>query len=89
MASFGDNFAKTPGAKELVVTDTVAGTYKKLVVNADGSVLLGGILVGDAAAYGTLLQLMQTQMPVADPSIEFVGARRQRCCPISDYGESA
>ncbi|MGD1900173.1 MAG: nitrite reductase large subunit NirB [Phormidesmis sp.] len=62
VASFGDNFAKTPGAKALAVTDAVAGTYKKLVVNADGSRLLGGILVGDATAYGTLLQLMQNQM---------------------------
>lgn len=66
VASFGDNFAKTPGAKELAVTDTVQGTYKKLVVNADGSLLLGGILVGDAAAYGTLLQLMQNQMRLPD-----------------------
>ncbi|MEO0768659.1 MAG: nitrite reductase large subunit NirB [Cyanobacteria bacterium J06649_4] len=62
VASFGDNFAKTPGAKELAISDTVAGTYKKLVVNEDGSLLLGGILVGDASAYGTLLQLMQNQM---------------------------
>ncbi|NEQ50560.1 MAG: nitrite reductase large subunit [Leptolyngbya sp. SIO3F4] len=65
VASFGDNFAKTPGSKELAVTDTVAGTYKKLVVNADGSLLLGGILVGDASAYGTLLQLMQNQMKLS------------------------
>ncbi|MEL6556355.1 MAG: nitrite reductase large subunit NirB [Cyanobacteria bacterium J06621_11] len=62
VASFGDNFAKTPGAKELAVADAVTGTYKKLVVNADGSKLLGGILVGDASTYGTLLQLMQNQM---------------------------
>jgi nitrite reductase (NADH) large subunit len=62
VASFGDNFAKTLGARELAVTDAVNGTYKKLVVNADGSLLLGGILVGDASAYGTLLQLMQNQM---------------------------
>ena len=62
VASFGDNFAKTPGAKELAIADAIAGTYKKLVVNADGSQLLGGILVGDASAYGTLLQLMQNQM---------------------------
>ncbi|MEM9977701.1 MAG: FAD-dependent oxidoreductase, partial [Cyanobacteria bacterium P01_D01_bin.2] len=53
VASFGDNCAKTPGAKELAVTDEVAGTYKKLVVNGNGSLLLGGILVGDAADYGT------------------------------------
>ena len=62
VASFGDNFAKTPGAKELAVADAVQGTYKKLVVNAEGSLLIGGILVGDATAYGTLLQLMQNQM---------------------------
>ena len=66
VASFGDNFAKTPEAKELAVTDAVAGTYKKLVVSADGSQLLGGILVGDAEAYGTLLQFMQNQMTLPD-----------------------
>lgn len=62
VASFGDNFARTPRAKELMVTDAVAGTYKKLVVTGDGSTLLGGILVGDATTYGTLLQLMQNQI---------------------------
>ncbi|MGK7910565.1 MAG: nitrite reductase large subunit NirB [Synechococcus sp.] len=65
VASFGDNFAKTPGAKELAITDAIAGTYKKLVVNAEGSLLLGGILVGDASAYGTLLQLMENQMKLS------------------------
>ncbi|ESA33349.1 nitrite reductase [Leptolyngbya sp. Heron Island J] len=65
VASFGDNFAKTPGAKELVITDTVAGTYKKLVVNAEGSLLLGGILIGDASAYGTLLPLVQNQITLS------------------------
>ena len=34
--------------------DAVAGVYKKLVVTEDGSALLGGILVGDASAYGVL-----------------------------------
>ena len=65
VASFGDNFSKTPGARELVITDTVAGTYKKLVVNAEGSLLLGGILVGDASAYGTLLPLVQNQITLS------------------------
>ena len=59
VASFGDAFAKTPGAKEIAVTDAVKGVYKKLVLNEDGSRLLGGILVGDASAYGTLLQFVQ------------------------------
>lgn len=59
VASFGDNFARTPGSKELVFNNTIAGTYKKLVVSEDGKLLLGGILIGDASAYGNLLQLVQ------------------------------
>lgn len=65
VASFGDNFAKTPGAKELVVTDAIAGTYKKLVVSSDGSLLLGGILIGDASDYGTFSQLTQNQVKLS------------------------
>ena len=59
VASFGDAFAKTPGSKEIAIKDSVNGTYKKLVVNESGSLLLGGILIGDASAYGNLLQLVQ------------------------------
>lgn len=65
VASFGDNFAKTPGSKELVVTDAIAGTYKKLVVSSDGSLLLGGILIGDASDYGTFSQLTQNQVKLS------------------------
>ena len=62
VASFGDNFAKTPGSKELVFNNAIEGTYKKLVVSGDGKLLLGGILIGDASAYGNLLQLVQNQI---------------------------
>jgi nitrite reductase (NADH) large subunit len=62
VASFGDAFAKTPGAKELAFADSLQGTYKKLVIDEAGKLLLGGILVGDASAYGNLLQVMQNQM---------------------------
>ena len=62
VASFGDNFAKTPGSKELVFNNAIAGTYKKLVVSEDGKLLLGGILIGDASAYGNLLQLVQNEI---------------------------
>jgi len=54
VASFGDAFASTEGSLELVFADAVAGHYKKLVVSDDGKRLLGGILVGDASAYGVL-----------------------------------
>jgi nitrite reductase (NADH) large subunit len=62
VASFGDAFAKTPDSKEIVISDAVQGIYKKLVVDETSSHLLGGILIGDASAYGTLLQLMQNKM---------------------------
>ncbi|GAA4746180.1 nitrite reductase large subunit NirB [Nocardioides endophyticus] len=54
VASFGDAFATAEGALELVYSDAVAGVYKKLVVSEDGKQLLGGVLVGDASAYGVL-----------------------------------
>ncbi|MGG6263443.1 nitrite reductase large subunit NirB [Leptolyngbya sp. AN03gr2] len=62
VASFGDAFAKTPGAKEIAIVDSIQGTYKKLVIDQSGKTLLGGILVGDASAYGNLLQLVQNQI---------------------------
>ena len=62
VASFGDNFGRTPDAKELAFTDAINGTYKKLVLSADGKLLLGGILIGDASAYSNLLQLVQNQI---------------------------
>jgi nitrite reductase (NADH) large subunit len=58
VASLGDAHAVTPGAKTYVLHDERRETYKKLVVDADGKRLLGGILVGDAADYGTWLQMM-------------------------------
>lgn len=62
VASFGDAFATTAGAKSIAIADAVAGTYKKLVVSDDGRYLLGGILVGDASPYGNLLQLVQNRI---------------------------
>jgi nitrite reductase (NADH) large subunit len=62
VASFGDNFGKTPGAKEIVFTNAPQGIYKKLVLSEDGKHLLGGILIGDASAYGTLLQFVQNKI---------------------------
>ncbi len=69
VASFGDAFAKTADSKEIAITDTITGVYKKLVVNSDGSRLLGGILVGDATNYGTLLQFVQNNIALP-PHVE-------------------
>ena len=54
VASFGDAFAQEPGGLEVVISDPVAGVYKKLVMSDDARTLRGGILVGDASAYAAL-----------------------------------
>ena len=53
VASFGDYEAPAEQATPLVFEDPFAGVYKKLLFTPDGTRLLGGILVGDAADYGT------------------------------------
>lgn len=65
VASIGDAQMQTAGAQELVLQDTVQGTYKKLIVDASGTQLLGAILVGDNSDYDALLQayLNQTVLP--------------------------
>jgi nitrite reductase (NADH) large subunit len=62
VASFGDAFATTPGALELVYADPVAGVYKKLVLTDDARTLLGGILVGDASAYSSLRPMVGSEL---------------------------
>jgi nitrite reductase (NADH) large subunit len=77
VASFGDVFATTPGALELVFADAVAGVYKKLVVSGDATCLLGGILVGDASAYGTLRPMVASGIPLpANPEDLILPASR-------------
>ncbi len=62
VASFGDAFGLDAGARSISLTDTVVGVYKRLVLSADKKRLLGGILVGDATAYGQLLSIYQNNL---------------------------
>lgn len=62
VASFGDAFGVTADAKDMTIVDTLAGTYKKLVISSDGKHALGGILVGDASNYNLLHQMVQSAM---------------------------
>ena len=72
VASFGDAFATTEGALELVFADAVAGVYKKLVVSEDGRRLLGGVLVGDATAYGVLRPMVASGIALPDNPEELI-----------------
>ncbi|WP_228489181.1 FAD-dependent oxidoreductase [Raineyella fluvialis] len=67
VASFGDAFATTPGALEVVYADPARGLYQKLVVSDDAGTLLGGVLVGDASAYAALRPLVGRKLP-AEPA---------------------
>ncbi|MEH6648602.1 MAG: nitrite reductase large subunit NirB [Motiliproteus sp.] len=58
VASVGDAQGLTPGAKIYTYFNQPDEVYKKIVVSEDNSLLLGAVLVGDAADYGTLLQYM-------------------------------
>ncbi|WP_406508216.1 nitrite reductase large subunit NirB [Streptomyces sp. NBC_00212] len=63
VASFGDPFATSEtGAVEVLFSDGREGVYKKLLLGPDGR-LLGGILVGDADAYGSLKPHTGHQLP--------------------------
>lgn len=71
VASFGDAFATTPGALEVVYADPVGGLYKKLVMSGDAKVLLGGILVGDATAYAALRPMVGRELG-CDPAVHLM-----------------
>ncbi|MFF3976892.1 nitrite reductase large subunit NirB [Streptomyces sp. NPDC001828] len=64
VASFGDAHGTADGCLDVVYSDSRSGVYKKLVVSGEG-VLLGGVLVGDADAYGMLRPLIGHVPPVA------------------------
>ncbi|UNK72549.1 nitrite reductase large subunit NirB [Microbacterium sp. H1-D42] len=66
VASFGDAMGSTPSCLDVVYADPVAGVYKKLVLSDDAQTLLGGILIGDASAYGALRPLVGAPLG-ADP----------------------
>ncbi|AMV38400.1 nitrite reductase large subunit NirB [Planctomyces sp. SH-PL62] len=64
VASFGDPFADADGARALTFEDPFRGVYKKLLFAPDGARLLGGVLVGDASDYGTLLSVFKSDGPL-------------------------
>ena len=77
VASFGDGFGTTPGSESITYSDPVSNVYKRLVVGPPSAStskrggtptreVLGGILVGDAAMYQTLLQMSRGDMPAPE-----------------------
>ena len=70
VASFGDAFGAGPGCESITYADPIANVYKRLVVGPRTKrgkrPVVGGMLVGDASMYQTLLQMARDQMPAPD-----------------------
>ncbi|MEO1857079.1 MAG: nitrite reductase large subunit NirB [Rubritalea sp.] len=73
VASFGAiDIPDGSHASEIVINDSHGKLYKKLVVSEDGKNLLGGILVGDASAYGSLHQMYLNEIPIKCDPIQLI-----------------
>ncbi len=66
VASIGDPHGKAEGSRSYQFTDERRQVYKKIVVSDCGKYLLGGVMVGDAGEYGTLLQMMLNRIELPE-----------------------
>ncbi|HZW20495.1 nitrite reductase large subunit NirB [Noviherbaspirillum sp.] len=66
VASIGDALGNTAGSRAYQFTDERKQVYKKIVVSECGKQLLGAVLVGDAAEYGSLLQMMLNRIALPE-----------------------
>jgi nitrite reductase (NADH) large subunit len=82
VASIGDAHGASRGARSCSFTDERRQIYKKLVMNEDGSRLIGGILVGSAEEYGSLLQMVQNAIALpANPESLLVASAAEAAEP--------
>jgi len=77
VGSIGDAHGRTPGSRTYQYSDGRRQVYTKLVVSECGKQLLGAVMVGDTAEYGTLLQMMLNR-------IELPAAPEQLILPPAD-----
>jgi nitrite reductase (NADH) large subunit len=88
VATFGDPFQPPEHVSTIVYEDQYKGIYKKLVLRKDGSALLGGMLVGDASQYGTLLHATRSGDPLPDsPGELIVGASAPGASALADAAQ--
>ena len=73
VASFGDYEANSDETQPLVFEDVFTGVYRKLLFDKQGSRLLGGVLVGDAADYATLSMLTKNESPLPCSPAQLLG----------------
>jgi len=79
VASIGDAHGNTPNSQSYQLLDSAKGVYKKIVMNEDGTILLGAVLVGDSSDYGQWLQLALNKIKITHPP---------ECLLLPELGES-
>ncbi|GAA5984125.1 hypothetical protein JCM10908_006060 [Rhodotorula pacifica] len=68
---------RTDPIKCLTYRDPIAATYRKYIFTADGSHLLGGIMIGDTAAFTKLVALVKKKKKLDVPPSQFIlGAKK-------------
>lgn len=76
VASFGDPFTPHSDCHTIVFEDKSKGIYKRINISKDGKLLLGGVLVGEAASYNMLLQTCKNKMVLPpNPEDIILGSR--------------
>jgi nitrite reductase (NADH) large subunit len=66
VASFGDPHANDPTSRSIVWADAAADVYRRITVSADGTKVLGGVLVGDATGSAELTAMARGVMALSD-----------------------
>jgi nitrite reductase (NADH) large subunit len=68
VAVIGDSLGNTPNCESFTISQTSKGIYKKVSTNSTLDKVVGGIFVGDATEYNTVLSIMLNDLPVpAEP----------------------
>ncbi|WP_336763988.1 nitrite reductase large subunit NirB [Asaia sp. VD9] len=69
VGSIGDAQGAEPGSTSYRFIGEADGSYRRLVLSADGKRITGAVLVGDNSYYDTILQFVQNAIrPPADPA---------------------
>jgi nitrite reductase (NADH) large subunit len=72
VASLGDAHCSSADSRAYTFIDERKQIYRKLVVDAAGTRLRGGILIGDAEDYGLWLQMLRDETRLPEQPIELV-----------------
>ncbi|GBQ85109.1 nitrite reductase large subunit [Gluconacetobacter johannae DSM 13595] len=70
VGSIGDAHGATAGSSSYRFIGEAEGSYRRLILSADGASVIGAVLVGDNSYYDTIVQYVQNAIrPPADPAV--------------------